>query len=270
MMRELFAPQPVSRPERPVLKASSWSLAGLTVLADWIGSRQSWFPYAAPDRDPRAYLVDVARPRALEALRLAGIAPTQVSTATGYRALTGEAPRPSPIQSWAEMVELPDGPFVAVVEDVTGGGKTEAALILAHRLLAAGRARGMYLALPTMATANAMYERLATCYRRLFADGETPSLALAHGSARLHKGFRASFEGVADPERAFEREEDPETEKDPSGAACAAWLADDRRRAFLADVGVGTIDQAFLAVLPARTRSSKPRTISSTGVTPSA
>jgi CRISPR-associated endonuclease/helicase Cas3 len=223
------------------------------VLADWIGSRQSWFPYAAPDRDPRAYLVEVARPRAAEALRLAGLAVTRASSATGYRALTNQIHQPSPIQSWAETIALPDGPFVAFIEDVTGGGKTEAALILGHRLLAAGRARGVYLALPTMATANAMYERLAACYRRMFADGETPSLALAHGSARLHKGFRASFEDVADPERATEREEDAET--DASGAACAAWLADDRRKAFLADIGVGTIDQAFLAVLPAKYQS---------------
>jgi CRISPR-associated endonuclease/helicase Cas3 len=202
-----------------------------------------------------SYLVDVARPRAAEALRKAGLTPAHASIGTGYAALTGEGHQPTPIQSWAETVEFPTVPFVVFVEDATGGGKTEAALILAHRLLAAERARGLYLALPTMATANAMHERLAACYRRLFADSETPSLALAHGSARLHKGFRASFEGVADPGRAFEREEDTETERDSSGAACAAWLADDRRKTFLADVGVGTIDQVFLAVLPAKYQS---------------
>ncbi|MFV0298336.1 MAG: hypothetical protein ACK5JT_19715 [Hyphomicrobiaceae bacterium] len=37
-----------------------------------------------------------------------------------------------------------------------------------------------------------------------------------------------------------------------AGAACSAWIADDRRKAFLADVGVGTIDQALLGVLPTR------------------
>ncbi len=255
MMRELFKPQSVPKPGRLVVKASSWSHAGLTVLADWIGSRQSWFPYAAPDRDPEAYLVEMARPRAVAALRLAGVAPARASSATGYRALTSQTHQPSPIQSWAEAIALPDGPFVAFIEDVTGGGKTEAALILAHRLLAAGRARGVYLALPTMATANAMYDRLGACYRRMFADDETPSLALAHGSARLHEGFRASLEDAADPKRAPEREGAVQTEKDASGAACAAWLADDRRKAFLADVGVGTIDQAFLAVLPAKYQS---------------
>ena len=252
LMRELFLPQPVRRAEGPALRSSSWSLAGLAVLADWIGSRQTWFPYAAPDLDPRTYLADVARPRAAEALTKAGITPARASVRTGYRTLAGDAHQPSPIQRWAETVEFPKGPFLVFVEDVTGGGKTEAALILAHRLLARGRVRGLYLALPTMATANAMYDRLAASYRRLFAEKETPSLTLAHGSARLHEGFRESFEGVADPERASEREDDPAAERDPSGAACAAWLADDRRKAFLADIGVGTIDQAFFAVLPSK------------------
>ena len=40
-----------------------------------------------------------------------------------------------------------------------------------------------------------------------------------------------------------------------ASSACAAWIADDRRRAFLADAGAGTIDQALLAVLPCRHQS---------------
>jgi CRISPR-associated endonuclease/helicase Cas3 len=39
---------------------------------------------------------------------------------------------------------------------------------------------------------------------------------------------------------------------DESGATCAAWIADSRRKAFLAHVGVGTIDQALLGVLPSK------------------
>jgi CRISPR-associated endonuclease/helicase Cas3 len=249
-IQTLFQPQPLAKPEAEAIRTVTWELAGLAVVADWIGSSQTWFPYEAPERDPRVYLDEIARPRAADAVRQAGIAPARASAATGYRAITQKDHRPSPIQHWAESAALPEGPFVAFIEDVTGGGKTEAALILAHRLLAEGRARGLYLALPTMATANAMYERLGVCYRRLFADGETPSLALAHGRARLHPGFRAAVEGVADPRRASEGE--AEAEADASGAACAAWLADESRKAFLAEIGVGTIDQAFLGVLPAK------------------
>ncbi|MGQ7789555.1 hypothetical protein ACULNC_08720 [Shigella flexneri] len=36
------------------------------------------------------------------------------------------------------------GPQLFILEDVTGAGKTEAALILAHRLMAAGNARGCF------------------------------------------------------------------------------------------------------------------------------
>ncbi len=54
-----------------------------------------------------------------------------------------------------------DGAQLFILEDVTGAGKTEAALILAHRLMAAGKAQGLYFGLPTMATANAMFERMA-------------------------------------------------------------------------------------------------------------
>src|SRR5208337_119896 len=32
--------------------------------------------------------------------------------------------------------------------------------------------------------------------------------------------------------------------------ACTRWIADDRRKAFFAHLGVGTVDQALLAVLP--------------------
>ncbi|UQQ18601.1 hypothetical protein MYA98_20875 [Salmonella sp. WGH-01] len=55
-------------------------------------------------------------------------------------------------------------------EDVTGAGKTEAALILTHRLMSANKGHGLYVGLPTMATANAMYQRPASAYHALFTD----------------------------------------------------------------------------------------------------
>ena len=38
-------------------------------------------------------------------------------------------------------------------------------------------------------------------------------------------------------------------------AQCTAWLADSRKKALLASVGVGTIDQALIGILPARHQS---------------
>ena len=161
--------------------------------------------------------------------------------------------QPSPMQRWAQAVELSDAPTLFVIEDETGSGKTEAAVMLAHRLMAAGRAQGIYVALPTMATADAMFERLAAVYRKLFGD-QQPSIALAHGARDMHKGFREAVLRGGRPERAYSSHADEPSETTAS-SACAAWLADDRRRSLLADVGVGTVDQALLAVLPSRHQS---------------
>jgi CRISPR-associated endonuclease/helicase Cas3 len=114
--------------------------------------------------------------------------------------------------------------------------------------MAGGHSRGIFVALPTMATANAMYQRLADAYRVLFDSNETPSLVLAHGKRGLYRNFTKSIL----PIRASNDEAAEDAAGATGGAQCAAWVASDRRRAFLADVGVGTIDQALLSVLPSR------------------
>ena len=246
MVRTLLLLDPLASPPRG-WEAATWPLAGLAALADWIGSRQEWFPYAAADIAPETYWREHALPQAERAVTEAGIAPAPPRLFESFADLVGGGRSPSPLQAWAERVGLPDGPILVIVEDVTGSGKTEAAMVLAHRLMAAGRAAGLVMALPTMATANAMFARLGPLYRRLFADGARPSLALAHGAAALSPDFQAA---VRIP--AAVRPDNAERRGDESTAECAAWLADDRRKAFLADVGVATIDQAILAVLPAK------------------
>ena len=232
-----------------VLKRASYALAGLTILADWIGSSQRWFPYAAPDLTLPDYWQVRALPQAQLAVEAAGILPVPVARVKNFETLMGlPGFTPSDMQNWAFRVELADGPALYIIEDTTGSGKTEAALMLAHRLIAAGRGAGLYVGLPTMATADVMYERLAVAYRNLFTFGSSPSLALAHGARDLHEGFTQSVLDVGVEEARYGADDANET----SSAACAAWIADDRRKTFLAHVGVGTVDQAILSVLPSR------------------
>lgn len=205
----------------------SWRLSGLTVVADWVGSNPEWFPPEAPPASAQAYLSG-ARLRAARAVAEAGLLPPNPAST----ALFDFAPRP--MQQAAISIPLRDGPMLAIIEDETGAGKTEAAMLLAQRMLVAGKGRGMYVALPTMATADAMFRRMRGMARRLFDT--PPSLTLAHG----HAGLSAEYRDV----RARTGWSDD--------VICGPWLADSRRRALLADVGVGTIDQALLAVLPTR------------------
>ena len=210
------------------IRALTWWLPGFVTAADWIGSNAEWFPPRADYIDFPDYL-EQARGRAVEAVRQAGLDPASPSD----RRLFDWSLRP--MQKAAAAAPLPEGPMLAIIEDGTGSGKTEAALLLAQRMLLAGKGRGIYFALPTMATADAMFSRLREVVGTMFA--EPPSLTLAHGRVALSREFREFRAHTA------QREDEP---------ACTDWLADNRRRALLATVGVGTIDQALLAVLKAR------------------
>ena len=255
-VRALFdIPQDLPALDRIRARRASHALAGFAVLADWIGSNQEWFPYREPNQDLDAYW-RCARKQAARAVTEAGVLPAGVGVHLEYDDLLGAGTAPSPMQEWARSVKLPAGPALFMIEDETGSGKTEAALMLAHRLLQSGGAEGLYVALPTMATANAMFDRLAGAHRRLFSAESQPSIALAHGARDLHQGFRAAMPHGGRVEAPYSDGDGMEQASETTASAsCAAWIADDRRKAFLADVGAGTIDQALLAVLPSRHQS---------------
>ena len=224
----------------------SWWVAGLAVLADWLGSNTDYFPYSAAAPSVAQYW-PYARRQAVLALAASGITAQASRAALPFSNLFTGISQPSPLQAWASDVELHVGPQIHLLEDVTGAGKTEAALMLTHRLMAEGVADGFFVALPTMATANAMYGRIAETYARLFE--ESASLVLAHGQRVLVEDFAAT---VLPPSRV---EHDPRQLDTTASVRCTAWLADHNKRALLSPAGVGTIDQALLAVLHSKHQS---------------
>lgn len=233
------------------LKNASWILAGIVVLADWLGSSRNPDEFCQQEIPLDEYWQNNALPFAVKSVKNANLLPSSVAPYLNTHHLFNFITTLTPLQQWAENVELAPGNQLFILEDVTGAGKTEAALTLAHRLMASGLADGLYVALPTMATSNAMYERLGKAYRRLYADDVLPSLVLAHGARHLSEAFRKT---LSFPENAETRQKYDHAEETVE-AVCSAWLADSRKKALLAEVGVGTLDQALLAVLPARHQS---------------
>ncbi len=231
---------------------ATWWLAGLTVLADWLGSNREFFPYCE-EILPLGDYWDRALERAGKAIEAAGLNPDPPAKRFTLADCFADPPpnlQPTPLQHWAETVPLGRGPQLFILEDVTGAGKTEAALLLAQRLLRKNDGGGLYFGLPTMATANGMYQRLGggktPVYARLFAPASRPSLVLAHSRAEL---VRDRLLPPPPPEG------DYGDDTEAAAIRCNAWLADNRKKALLAEVGVGTIDQALLAVLASRHQS---------------
>ena len=228
---------------------TSWMAAGLAVASDWLGSNTRWFAYRTPDLGLADYWRDVALPQARQAVTESGLAPSPAAIFNGIGTLFPRIAWPTPLQEWAASVPLADGQQLFVLEELTGAGKTEAALTLAARLMESGAGQGVYLALPTMATADAMFDRVreGDAWRRFFS-GEGAQLALAHSADRL----KLKLEDANARDAAYA---DGEQEAPTASRHCSAWLADSRKKALLADFGVGTVDQVLLAVLPVKHQS---------------
>ena len=109
-------------------------------------------------------------------------------------------------------------------------------------MIYAGQADAIVFALPTQATANAMLERLQKLAPILFKGGDA-NLVLAHGKAKFNAIF-ANIKAASKPDA---------TQKGDQGAVqCAEWISSSRKRVFLGQIGVCTIDQVLLSVLPLR------------------
>jgi CRISPR-associated endonuclease/helicase Cas3 len=233
-------------------KNTSWLLAGIVIVSDWIGSSNTYFNYLSKPLPLEEYWKKYALPSAKKAMNNSGILPSMISQSTGMDILFPKIDVPSPMQNHISNCPIADNAQLFILEDSTGSGKTEAALCLAHRIMAKGIANGIYLGLPTMATSNAMYERLMNSYNKLYEYDTFPSLILAHAQRHLSDLFRESIGTEVHESSNYGNASSEDT---TVSFQCSAWVADNRKKALLADIGVGTIDQALMGILPSNHQS---------------
>jgi CRISPR-associated endonuclease/helicase Cas3 len=130
-------------------------------------------------------------------------------------------------------------PAVYIIEGPMGCGKTEAALAATYQLIAAGKAGGLYFALPTQTTSNRIHLRVRPFVERI--SDEPTTVRLAHSASWL-----AEIEPPPTLQPAS-----PDNEARDHVRAGRSWFASSKR-ALLAPYGVGTIDQALLGVVAAK------------------
>ena len=216
-------------------------LAGMTSVADWIGSCEDYFPYAdgvvlgeyAADANARAK-------RALDGIGWADWGPAEACR--DFRSMFGFPPRPLQCAA-AALADEVGGPALIIIEAPMGEGKTEAALYLSRHWDASIGRKGCYVALPTRATSDQMFHRvrefLATQY-----PSQIVNLQLLHGRAALSEEFQQLRLTAIHDEEA--------DEPGGSGAVVAEEWFTPKKRGLLAPFAVGTVDQSLLAVLQTR------------------
>ena len=186
-------------------------LAGLTTVADWIGSGPL-FDY------PNNLKLLFGK-----ALEQAGFLSPSYTKNLSFHDIFGFSPN----KMQQSLAQLCTGPGVYLLEAPMGLGKTEAALYAAYLALSQARATGIYFALPTQVTSNKIFDRTTPFLNKILTPNFPQRKAfLLHGKAHLEK-----------------------TELGEEAEPGKSWF-NSLKRSILAPFGVGTLDQALLSAIP--------------------
>ncbi len=222
-------------------------LTGFVIMSDWIASNERFFDY-----NPLATDLDTRAPDALTRLDLTPLwspqpPPSAIDDHLHARFDLPEAATARPVQrAAADLLEATDAPGLFIIEAGMGVGKTEAALLLAERLASRLGLSGVFFALPSMSTSDAIFTRVLNWVHRLpDLTGERTSVRLAHSKAALNDTYedllaRGRISGIAEDSDSHNPE-----------VIAHTWFHG-RKQALLADFAVGTIDQVLMAALQSK------------------
>ena len=209
-------------------------LWGMVILADWIASSDFMISSEEQCDNEDAYL-HFARNAAAEAVKQCGLgsALAMKPEDKSFESLWGFSPRP--LQRTTERIASEDSPLFTIIEAPMGEGKTEAALHYYTQIKEDLHADGLYVAMPTSATSNAMSERVTSMLEQV----GLPSARLLHAMAWLvdEKSMLLSVPSSED--------------EDKENSERSFWLRP-LRRGLLEQNAVGTVDQAMLSAMPIR------------------
>lgn len=238
-------------------------LTSLVIVADWIASNADLFPYFPQDaaRSGEERVAAAWRGLDLPAPWSSEEPAEDAQQLIASRFGLPEGAKARPVQEAAvELARAMGEPGLMVIEAPMGEGKTEAALAVAEIFAARSGAGGVFFALPTMATGNAMFPRLLEWIRRLAsARGAEHSVLLAHSKSALNEDFAELMRDSGQRIAAVDLDAPDAPRWRPSDATHAAsaelvahaWLRG-RKKAMLSSFVAGTIDQLLFAGLKSR------------------
>ncbi len=237
-LADLFAPPKVACLGRDATECGAVLvlLSGLASVADWIGSMQDYFTFGTPYVAAEVY-ASLSERRALRALKALGWLEWQPpQELLSFEDLHGFTPHPAQ-QTVIDLFPGDEEPTLVIAEMLTGSGKTELASYLADRWAVLRGQRGLYVAMPTQATSNQMYDRVGKYLRKRY-PAQQINYHLVHSGAQWRTDLSV-------PELTTEDEDEQGTVKAQS------WFLP-RKRTLLAPFAVGTVDQALMSTLQTR------------------
>ncbi len=185
-------------------------IAGLTTVADWIGSGEFFENPSDPWRENISKAVDKA-----------GFLPINLKKNLSFEQIFGFEAR----ESQQVLIDAVSAPGLYILEAPMGIGKTEAALYAAYKLLNLNLSTGIYFALPTQLTSNMIYERFKLFLDQVLEENSPHRSLLLHSAAWL-----------------------VQTDMGEDAKPGGDWFSQSKR-GLLAPFAVGTVDQALMSAM---------------------
>ena len=239
-LQEVLDAAEISLPEEPqAFNVFAAFLSGFVSVCDWIGSNEDYFSYEEERIDPQDYFQQ-AREQAKKALhKMEWVGWKSDGRKPAFNDDFPFAPNALQQEGIQHLQGFEQAPRLILVEYPTGEGKTELALHIGDRLVNRFNLAGTYIAMPTQATSNQMFERVETYLRKCYPNVNL-NPQLAHGGAEQYKSSRQHTLSESNQEG------------NESADDAVSWFEQNRKRALLTPYAVGTIDQAMLSVLQAK------------------
>lgn len=217
-------------------------LQGLMCASDWIGSTNSngFVPNnSMSDLDRRASSEKIAQ-TIINKLKIPDKSAKRVVLSS---ILPGNF-SPRPLQE--EIIKLHNIPDILLIEDETGKGKTEAALLYALKLIGLNSVDGVYFALPTRLSATQIYNRIVDASSRMFDPA--PSVTLAVSGYHYSSQNGAVIKGKKIGKFEVEWPQDDDDYDDPL-KVYQHFASESTKKCMFGSIVVGTVDQAMMATI---------------------
>lgn len=212
-------------------------LSGLVIMADWLASNEDLFPLAMVhdhtirDSKDRAELAWQKWNKSSMWIPEESIDPQDI-----YKKRFSFIEEPKSAQDKvARCIAQATDPGIAILEAPMGMGKTEAALVMAEIMAFKTKSSGLYFALPTQATSNAIFPRIKNWLEGLNATDGPYGIGLVHSKAHLNDDYMNLMANT---------NEDAEVDR----LVVNEWFSGSKR-SILNDFVIGTVDQVLMMAL---------------------
>jgi len=213
-------------------------VSGLVSVADWLGSDEDHFNYEDQFIPVDEYITYAAQ-KANLALEKVGWDASLPAADFDFAQIFQFSPKAAQIEviSALKKAQLP---ALAIIEAPMGYGKTEMALaVYAAWAQQMGEAR-LYVAMPTTATSNQMWDRVAAFLGKQHSTNIQP--LLVHGQALLKEMQVTTHDQVSAGSEVVE------DKGQQHHVTNQTWFLP-RKKSLLVPFGVGTVDQSLMSVL---------------------